>query len=164
MTTPSLPHTDYTRFESMREYEDCLDALIPRTERVIRIFEKALGAAYNSAARCERLRAFFRNSPLNRMFIVVHEPDSIDHRPRLARLLQQFSHLVQVRRTPHWVRHVYDPFVIFDASHYLHRFHYAHMRAARGLDDPDGAQQLLERFGELWDASTPTRITGVTGL
>ena len=60
-----------------------------------------------------------------------------------------------MRQTPRWARHLYDPFVIFDASHYLHRFHYEHMRYARGLNELEGTQQLLDRFSELWEVSKP---------
>ena len=70
---PSLPHAQYERFESMREYEAMFDELIPKTERVIRIFDKSLAASYNTTARCELLRQFLRADPLNRLYIVVHE-------------------------------------------------------------------------------------------
>ena len=62
------------------------------------------------------------------------------------------------------MRHVYDPFVIFDASHYLHRFHHERMRFARGLNEFAGAQQLLDRYTELWEVSTPSAATTVLGL
>ena len=57
-----------------------------------------------------------------------------------------------------------DAFAIFDASHYLHRFHHDHMRFARGRDEIAGAQALLDRFDELWDASTPAAAINVLGL
>ncbi|HEV7799616.1 MAG TPA: hypothetical protein VGP15_00940 [Burkholderiales bacterium] len=162
---PVLPHADYQRFESMRQYEAMLDELIPQTQRVIRIFDKSLSAAYNASARCEFLRQFLRADPLNRLFIIVHEADSIERFcPRFATLLQRYGHTAQVRQTPRAGSHLCDPFVIFDASHYLHRFHYDHMRYARGLDEVEGTQQLLDRFGELWEVSTPAAATGVVGL
>lgn len=162
---PALPHAEYERFDSMRQYEAMLDALIPQTQRVIRIFDKGLAASYNSAARCELLRAFLRADPLNRLFIVLHEADSMTRAcPRLVTLLQRHSDTAKVRQTPRSAQHLYDPFVIFDASHYLHRFHYQHMRYARGLNELEGTQQLLDRFGELWEASRPAATTGVVGL
>ena len=69
-----------------------------------------------------------------------------------------------MRQTPKSAKHLYDPFVIFDASRYLHRFHYDHMRYARGLNELEGTQQLLDRFAELWEVSTPAVSTGVVGL
>ena len=162
---PALPHAQYERFESMREYEAMFDELVPRTERVIRIFDKALTASFNSTSRCELIRRFLRADPVNRLFIVVHEAESIDRLcPRFVPVLQRFSHVAKVRQTPRSARRVYDPFVIFDASHYHHRFQQDHMRYARGLNELEGTQQLLDRFGELWDASKQAPAGSVTGL
>jgi hypothetical protein len=149
----------------MRQYESMLDELIPQTQRVIRIFDKSLSTAYNSPTRCELLREFLRADPLNRLFIVVHEADKIERFcPRFMTLLQRYGHSAKVRQTPRAAKHLYDPFVIFDASHYLHRFHHDHMRYARGLNEIEGTQQLLDRFNELWEVSTAAASTGVVGL
>ena len=160
-----LPHAEYERFEGMREFEVMLDELIPKTQRIIRVFDTALSARYNSPERCDLLRAFLRSDPLNRLYIVVHEPDSMSRVcPRFVTLLQHFSHIAKVRHTPRWARHLYDPFVVFDASHYLHRFHFERTRYARGLNEVAGAQQLLDRYQELWEASRPASAAGVLGL
>lgn len=162
---PALPHEQYERFESLRQYNDMLDELIPKTQRVIRIFDKALSPSYNTPARCDLLTKFLRADPLNRLYIVLHEDDTIErHCPRFMTVLQRFAHVAKVRQTPRSERHIYDPFVVFDASHYLHRFHYDHMRYARGMNEVGGAQQLLDRFTEIWDVSRPTVVTSVTGL
>ena len=162
---PALPHARYERFESVRELEDMFDELIPRTQRVIRIFDKSLSARYNTLGRCGRLRDFLRADPLNRLLIVVHDLESMPRLvPRFVTLLQHFSHVAKIRQTPRGVRHIYDPFAIFDASHYLHRFHHERMQFARGLNEIAGAQQLLDRYSELWDVSTPAAATSVLGL
>ena len=162
---PGLPHAEYERFESMREFDSMFEELIPETQRIIRIFDKNLGARYNSPARCELLRTFLRADPLNRLFIVLHEPESMARVcPRFVTLLQHFGHIAKVRQTPRWARHVYDPFAIFDASHYLHRFHHTSLRYARGRNELTGAQQLLDRFEEMWEASSPAAATTVLGL
>ena len=163
--TPSLPHAQYERFESMREYEAMFDALIPSTQRVVRLFDKSLSARFNAPARCDLLRTFLRTDPSNRLYVVLHEPEALPRVcPRFVTLLTQYGHLVSVRQTPRYARHVSDPFTVFDASHYLHRFHVDHMRFARGRDELTGAQQLLDRFQELWDASKPASTTTVLGL
>src|SRR4051812_8231543 len=98
---PSLPHADYQRFDSLRQYETMMDELIPQTQRVIRIFDRSLSAAYNSPTRCELFRAFLRADPANRLFVVVHEPDKIDRFcPRFMALLQLYGHSAKVRQTP----------------------------------------------------------------
>ena len=141
------------------------DELIPQTQRVIRVFDKSLSAVYNSVARCDGLRQFLRADPLNRLYIVLHQADNLERScPRFVTLLQRYGHSAKIRQTPRSAKHLYDPFVIFDASHYLHRFHYEQMRYARGLNELEGTQQLLDRFGELWEVSTPAAATGIVGL
>ena len=162
---PSLPHAQYERFESLREYDAMFDELVPKTQRVIRVFDKALPLSYNAQSRCELLTQFLRADPLNRLFIVLHETENLERNcPRFVTLLLRFAHVAKVRQMPRSARHIYDPFVVFDASHYLHRFHYDHMRFARGTNDVDGAQQLLERYNEMWEVSKPSPIASVTGL
>ena len=160
-----LPHADYQRFDSLRQYEAMFDELVPQTQRVIRVFDKALSPAFNSTARCDLLSRFLRADPLNRLFIVVHEVQTLERIcPRFMTLLTRYGHVAKVRQSPRAARHLYDPFVIFDGSHYLHRFHYDHMRYARGMNDADGAQALLDRFNELWEVSKPAAASGVVGL
>ena len=160
-----LPHAEYERFESLRQYEAMLDELVPRTQRVIRVFDRALSAIWNASARCDLVRDFLRADPLNRLYIVVHDAGNLERTcPRFSSVLQRYAHLASVRQTPRAARHLYDPFVIFDGSHYLHRFHYDHMRYARGMNDADGAQQLVDRFTELWDVSKPASTHGPVGL
>ena len=162
---PALPHAKYERFESLREFETMLDGLIPTTQRIIRVFDRTMPASYNSAPRCELLQTFLRSDPLNRLYIVLHETESLERScPRFVHLLQRFSHSAKIRQTPRDARHLYDAFVVFDGSHYLHRFHHEHMRFARGRNEIDGAQELLDRFSELWEASrayTPASIAGL---
>ncbi|KPK18080.1 MAG: hypothetical protein AMJ67_11780 [Betaproteobacteria bacterium SG8_41] len=149
----------------MREYEALLDGMIPQTQGVIRVFDKALSREYNSPHRYEALRQFLLASRSNRLMIVLHETDPIDRQcPRVIDLARHFSSAVKIRQTLRPARHVYDPFVIFDATHYLHRFHYDHLRAAQGMNDVIGAQQLLDRFAEIWEASAAAVFADKTGL
>lgn len=163
--TGNLPHAQYRRFEGMREFETLLDEMIPQTQSAIRIFDKALSRDFNAPPRYEALRQFLLASRSNRLMIVVHEPELIERQcPRMMELARHFSSTVKIHQTLRPAKHVYDPFVIFDASHYLHRFHYDHLRAAQGLNDVIGAQQLLDRFAEIWEASAPAVAADKTGL
>jgi hypothetical protein len=162
---PALPITSYRRFESFKEYEAHIDTFLPQTVAVVRVFDNALPAAWNSVQRTTLLRQFLRQNPINRVYIVLHETDLIERQlPRLVELQRDFGHAFKLRRTPKMARHLYDPFVIFDASHYLHRFHHAHMRAAIGTHDVDGTQVLLDRHQELWEVSVPISLGTASGL
>jgi len=160
-----LPQSVYRRFESVAEYEALTDTLLLRTERIVRVFDRRLSRHWNSAQRCALLREFLLANPLNRLMIVVHDADRIGKEcPRLLQLLQQFGHAAKMRQTTQAAKNVYDPFVIFDAAHYLHRFHYNHMRAAQGSFDLEATQELLDRYGEIWDASMPAAGAHLAGL
>ena len=161
----NLPHAEYRRFESMREYEAVIDTLIPQTQRNIRIFDRALSRDYNSTRRYEALRRFLLAGLGNRLMIVLHETAALERDcPRMIELLRQFSTAVKIHETQKPAKHVYDPFVIFDATHYVHRFHYNYLRAAQGSNDLNGAQLLLDRFAEIWEASAPAVSANTTGL
>ncbi|MBI2295862.1 MAG: hypothetical protein HYU76_07495 [Betaproteobacteria bacterium] len=163
--TGNLPNAEYRRFDGMREYEAVIDSLIPQTQRAIRVFDKTLSPAYNSAQRYEALRQFLLASRSNRVMIVVHEAEPIEREcPRVIDLLRQFSVAVKIHQTLRPAKQVYDPFVVFDASHYVHRFHYDHLRAAHGTNDLNGAQQLLDRFAEIWEASASAVSANTSGL
>ncbi len=161
----NLPHAEYRRFESNREYQECIDRLIPLTQSVIRVFDKTLSQPWNSAARIQLLKQFLLASRVNRIHIVVHDTKPLlAECPRLLEFSQQFNHALKIRETLRGAKHVYDPFVVFDGSHYVHRFHYDHMRAAEGTHDANGAQQLIERFEEIQECAGPPLAANVTGL
>jgi hypothetical protein len=161
----NLPNAQYRRFEGIREYEELIDGLIPQTQRVIRVFDKSLARAWNSAQRCEALRQFLLANRVNRLYIVVHDAEPIEREcPRVVDLVRQFSAAVRIHETLSPAKHVYDPFVVFDAGHYVHRFHYRYLRAAHGANDLIGAQQLLDRYAEIWDASAHAVSAGTSGL
>jgi hypothetical protein len=163
--TGNLPNAQYRRFEGVREYEELIDGLIPQTQRAIRVFDRSLARAWNSAQRCEALRQFLLANRVNRLYIVVHDAEPIEREcPRVVDLVRQFSAAVRIHETLTPAKHVYDPFVVFDASHYVHRFHYRYLRAAHGTNDLIGTQQLLDRYAEIWDASVHAVSAGTSGL
>jgi hypothetical protein len=159
------PHAVYRRFEGLREYETLIDSLIPQTQQVIRVFDRTLSRDWNRGERIELLRQFLRKARENRLHIILHDTRQIPAaQPRLLELARQFGHACLIRETLKQARHVYDPFVLFDGSHYLHRFHYNHLRAAQGLHDAVGNRQLLERFDEIAEYSGPPMSCGAAGL
>jgi len=161
----NLPNAEYRRFESMREYEALIDGLIPQTVRFIRVFDQTLSAPWNSPERFETLRKFLLGDRMNRLLIVVHNAEPIEReRPRMVELVRQFGTAVRIHTTLSPAKQIYDPFVVFDANHYVHRFHYRFLRAAQGTNDLVGARELLDRFSEIWDASMLAVSAGTSGL
>jgi hypothetical protein len=163
--TGNLPNAEYRRFEGLREYEEVIDALIPQTQRFIRVFDRSLSRGWTSPQRYDALRQFVLADRQNRLLIVVHDAEPIERDcPRIVELVRQFSASVRIHETLSPAKHVYDPFVVFDANHYVRRFHYRYLRAAHGSNDVIGAQQLIDRFAEIWDASTHKVTAGTSGL
>jgi len=111
------------------------------------------------------LRQFLLANRANRLLIVVHDAEPIEReRQRMVELVRQFGTAVRIHATLSPAKQVYDPFVVFDANHYVHRFHYRFLRAAHGTNDLIGARELLDRFAEIWDASAPAVSGGTSGL
>lgn len=161
----NLPNAEYRRFEGIREYEALIDEMIPQVQRVIRVFDRSLPRAWNTPHRCEALRQFLLANRTNRLLIVVHDAEPIEREcPRIVELVQQLNPAIRIHQTLTPAKQVYDPFVVFDANHYLHRFHYRFLRAAQGTNDLVGAQQLLDRFAEIWEVSVLAVSAGTSGL
>ncbi|MBI3939175.1 MAG: hypothetical protein HY323_19565 [Betaproteobacteria bacterium] len=147
------------------EYEAAVDESIARAQWSVRIFDRRLGSRYNSPLRYDLLQHFLRLHRANRLYIVLHDTANLQRDcPRLVTLLRQFSHAVRINKTLKIARHVYDPFVIIDENHYVHRFHYEHLRAEQALNDLAGTKLLLQRFDELWEASAPSVSATTIGL
>lgn len=161
----ALPNAQYRRFESFKEYEALFDTLISQTQSFIRVFDRTLPPAWNAPSRNALLRQFLRQNPVNRLQVILHDTSLIERNlPRIVELNRDYGHAFNIRQTPRIARHLYDPFIVFDASHYLHRFHHAHMRAAIGTHDVENAQQLLDRYLELWEVSIPVSFASPSGL
>lgn len=164
-TPGNLPIASYRRFESNREYESLTDEMLPTAMSVVRIFDRSLSRNFNSTGRIELLRRFLLSARSNRLLIILHDTSRLGtEHPRLLELARLFGHALVIRETLRAAKHVYDPFIVFDGSHYLHKFHHDHMRAAQGLHDPAAAQKLIERFDEIAGCSGPPVAAHVTGL
>jgi len=142
------------------EYESAIDRILGLTLGRLRIFDRRLGRAYNSAQRMDLMRSLLLANKSNRIQIVVHEADNIrTDCPRLVALQRQFGHAMAIHRTQSLARGVYDPYCVADGSHYARRFHYDSPRGVLVLNDPEFAGDLVQRYQEIWDASQAA-VTG----
>ena len=146
-------------------YAAALDTILGRPKRIVRIFENVLGSDYNTTRRFELLRAFLLANPRNRLQIVAHDVQSLDRNcPRLLNLLRLHAHAISIHETHQAAKAVYDPFAVVDDLHYVHRFHFEEMRGLLALEDPIGTHTFIERFGEIWEASSPAVSATTLGL
>ena len=155
----------HRKLEGSREYEAALDTLLARPQRMLRLFDRHLGTGFNSSLRYDLLRSFLLRSRANRLYIVLHETAGLARDcPRMIALLRQFSDSVSIHETEPQAKGVYDPIALADERDYLHRFHYDDTRALLALDDPQGANGMLQRFHEIWEASVPAVSATTLGL
>ncbi len=161
----SDPKPQHTQIFGNAEYEAAIDTILQRARNKIRIFDYALGREYNSSGRCEMLRRFLLASRRNTLQIVVHDTGTLDRNcPRIFNLLRTYGHAISINETHPSAKLVYDPFVIVDDRCFVHRFHFDEMRGLAGLDDPIGTHTFIERFSEIWEASSPAVFATTLGL
>lgn len=148
------------------ELEEAINVVIPHAQRTLRIFDYNLGdGGYNSPARFALLQSFLLTSRANRIDIALHNTDYLSrYCPRMLRLLEQFSHAIQIHQTNEEAKSAHDNFIIVDHAHYIHRFHYDAPRALMALHDPTGALTLSKRFDEIWAKTTPSLFATTLGL
>ena len=166
-TTPPEPdpQPNLRRLASRTEIEHAIDEVLSRAHRRLVVFSNQLGAEWNRESRVDPVRRFCLDSRRNQMHIVLHDAGTAYRScPRLLSLLRQFSHVISVQETLHHAKNVYDPFVLADDRHYLHRFHHDGAAGLLALDDPVGATVLRDRFEELWEASAPAIPATTIGL
>lgn len=159
------PAPQHTPILGNAAYEDALNSILEKARRTVRIFENSLDRGYNSPRRFELFRAYLLANPLNRLQIVAHDTQTIDRScPRLINLLRMHAHAISIHETHQAAKAVYDPFAVVDDLHYVHRFHFEELRGLMAVDDPIGSQPFVERFGEIWEASSPAVSATTIGL
>ena len=152
----------HTALSRISEFESALDEIISSAQHELRVFDTALGSAFNSSARTEALRRFLLASRRNRLRIVVHDTAHVVRTcPRLLELLRRFGGAISINETQPQAKGIYDPFTVADEQHSVRRFHFEAMRGLFAMNDPIEARALIERFEEIWEASSPA-VSGTT--
>lgn len=156
----------HTQFDGASDYIEALDTLCTLASRTLCIFEKDFdGMGFNSEKRYEVLRRFLLGNPYNRLYLLAHDVHYLaTNCPRVTMLLRQFSHNMQIYRTPQHLLNLSEPFAVADEAHYVRRFHFDDTRGILAQNDPQGARTLQAQFVEIWSASRPGVSVSTTGL
>jgi hypothetical protein len=165
-STEQTPKPQVTELATVAEQVAAIDRLLALAKNHIRIFDQDLSqTGWGTAARVDALATFLRDMRGRRCDIIVHDTRYIENAcPRLLNLVRRYGHAMSIYRTGAEARVATDPLMIVDRRHYLHRFHYEQPRSALGIDSPEEAQLLSNRFDEIW-ATGESTITGtVLGL
>lgn len=117
-----------------------------------------LGASAVDAA----LRRFLQGG--GRLRLAMHDTTHLAQQARFLRLLRDYSHAIECRRTPRTLRHLTDSFWIADDRHIVRRFHSDHARGAAAFDMPAETEVARLRFDAIWLESQAGLQASVTGL
>lgn len=159
------PNPQHSPIFGNAEYEAAIDTILQKASVRIRIFDHTLGTQYNSSHRLELLRHFLLANRRNSLQIVLHDTRTMDRNcPRILNLLRSYGHSISIHETHPTAKLVYDPFVIVDDRCCVHRFHFDEMRGLLVLDDPVVTYTFIERFAEIWEASSPAISATTLGL
>ena len=165
---PLEPERESGRVEltTIGEQIAAIDQLIGLARQRICVFDQDLAqTGWSQVTRVEGLAAFLGGMRGRRLDIIVHDTLYLESAcPRLLNLLRTYSHAMTIYRTGSEARLATDPLLIVDARHYLHRFHFAQLRSAMGIDQPEHAQALANRFEEIWATGEPGINATVLGL
>ncbi len=166
LTTPEPPEPQRTLLTSKSEYASAADQLLAMAQNELRIFDPDFGDfRLEAPARIEALRQFLRRGLNNRLYVVVHDPDTVQrYCPRLVALLGTFSGRMIINRTLGEAARVQDCFVLADKSHLVRRPVAAQGRGVLILNDPREALAMRGRFDEIWESSEPGVSANTTGL
>jgi hypothetical protein len=165
-TSTETPHPRVAELATIAEQTAAIDELIALARHHIQVFDQDLSqTGWNDAARTERLAAFLREVRGRRLDIIVHDTRYLESAcPRMLRLLGAYGHAMAILQTGPEGKVATDPLVIVDGQHYLHRFHFEQPRAALGILQPEQAQPLAARFGEIWATGASGVNASVLGL
>jgi hypothetical protein len=156
----------HTPLNGVDDYVGALDSLCAMATRTLCIFERDFdGLGFNSEKRYDTLRRFLLANPLNRLYLLAHDTGYLTRDcARMLMLLRQFSHCMQIYRTPPHMASISEPFAVADERHFVRRFHFDDTRGIFAENDPQGARVLQAQFAEMWAASRQGVSANTTGL
>jgi hypothetical protein len=165
-TSAEPPEPRVAELATIAEQTAAIDELIALARHHIQVFDQDLSqTGWNNAARSERLAAFLREVRGRRLDIIVHDTRYLESAcPRMLKLLGVYGHAMSILQTGAEGKVATDPLLIVDGKHYLHRFHFDQPRAALGILQPEQAQPLVARFGEIWATGESGVNATVLGL
>ena len=151
-------------FTTKGGFVEQLTACLPRAEHTLRLFDPDFAIwDLGGSATDAMLRRFLKSG--GRLQLVAHDGRTIEwDAPRFLRLVKDYGHAIEVRRTNQSLRQLTDSFCIADERHIVRRFHSDHFRGEAVFDGPADINTCLERFLTIWDESGPGLFANSTGL
>jgi hypothetical protein len=151
-------------FTTRAEFQQHLATCLARAEQTLQMFDPDYSIwQLGSSASDAQLRRFLRSG--GRLQLVAHDGRPMERAaPRFLRLLKDYGHLIEVRRTSQPLRQLTDSFCIADQRDMVRRFHADHFRGEAVFNGPQELQISLERFLTIWIESGAGLYVNSTGL
>lgn len=151
-------------FDTRAGFRQALRACLSRATSQLRLFDPDFAAwELGSREMDALLRHFLSNH--GKLTLVAHSNAELErHAPRFLRLLRDYGHAIECRRSSPALRLLTDSFCIADQAHLVRRFHCDHFRGEAVYDAPPDMEVCSERFAAIWEESVPGLNEGSTGL
>lgn len=151
-------------FTTRAEFQQHLASCLSRAQQTLQMFDPDYSIwEMGSSATDGQLRRFLQGG--GRLQLVAHDGRQMERdAPRFLRLLKDYDHLIEVRRTSQQLRQLTDSFCITDQRDIVRRFHADHFRGEAVFNGPQDVQTSLERFLTIWIESQPGLYANSTGL
>jgi hypothetical protein len=151
-------------FDTRTAFQEQLRACISRARHTLQLFDPDFGWWQLGSAEMDALLRRFLSGH-GRLQLAAHSNVHLERdAPRFLRLLTDYSHAIECRRTPHALRLLTDSFCIADGTHAVRRYHSDHMRGEAVYDAVPDTQVCGERFTAIWEESMPGLSADTTGL
>jgi hypothetical protein len=154
-----------SQFDTHTEFSALIRQCLARASCRIQLFDPDFSRwPLSSVDVIDTLRHFLRSGTPGRLQLAMHHAAHLEqHCPRFVALLTEYSHAIECRVTPKYLRLLTDSFCVSDDINTVRRFHANHFRGEAAFDSTAGGVNCVERFSAIWDESRPilhsTRLT-----
>lgn len=151
-------------FSTRAEFEQQLASCLARAEQRLRLFDPDFALfQLGSSASDALLRRLLAGG--GRLQLVCHDHSLLERQaPRLLRLLKEYGHAIECRRTPASLRQLSDSFCIGDERDLVRRFHADHLRGEAIFDGAEALEVHAQRFQAIWLEANPGLHATTAGL
>lgn len=111
------------------------------------------------------LESIVLGKPNHKVEVILHNVHNLERDcARLMSVLRRHTDNFLIYQTMHAARNASDCLVLADDITSWHRLHYEHSKVVVVFNDKNTTAPLLNRFGEILDASEQVALTTVLGL
>jgi hypothetical protein len=147
--------TSAERLETLIEYRQAFDRVLAATRQHLRIYDQDLRElALDTPQRIDALRNLCLSGPSRRIEILLRDWATVrDRQPRLMGLLQNFSHVLEIRQEGTVVEAPMEAYVLGDDRVILTRPHRDSAASLLHFEDPLSCRAHIQTFSQLWQRS-----------